>query len=93
MLHASPSSFVILPALAKIVCEPGWKWQKREKSLQNYDLFYVWSGEGTVVRNDEPFQVGKEAASFFVRVTIQVLHIIRKSHLYLHIFILMSPKR
>lgn len=28
MLHASPSSFVILPALAKIVCEPGWKWQK-----------------------------------------------------------------
>ncbi|HEY4431035.1 MAG TPA: AraC family transcriptional regulator, partial [Paenibacillus sp.] len=43
MLHASPSSFVILPALAKIVCEPSWKWQKREKSLQNYDLFYVWS--------------------------------------------------
>lgn len=65
MLHASPSSFVILPALAKIVCEPGWKWQKREKSLQNYDLFYVWSGEGTVIRNDEPFQVGKGSCFLF----------------------------
>ena len=27
MLNASPSSFIIMPALAKIVCEPGWKWQ------------------------------------------------------------------
>ncbi|AIQ37677.1 MULTISPECIES: helix-turn-helix domain-containing protein [Paenibacillus] len=65
MLHASPSSFVILPALAKIVCEPSWKWQKREKSLQNYDLFYVWSGEGTVIRNGEPFQVGKGSCFLF----------------------------
>lgn len=38
---------------------------KREKSLQNYDLFYVWSGEGTVVRNDEPFQVGKGSCFLF----------------------------
>lgn len=65
MLHASPSSFVILPALAKIVCEPGWKWQKREKPLQNYDLFYVWSGEGTVVRGGVPYQVGKGSCFLF----------------------------
>ncbi|OKP99734.1 AraC family transcriptional regulator [Paenibacillus sp. P46E] len=65
MLHASPSSFVILPALAKIVCEPGWKWQKREKPLQNYDLFYVWSGEGTVVRRGVPYQVGKGSCFLF----------------------------
>ena len=65
MLHASPSSFQILPSLAKIVCEPGWKWQKREKALENYDLFYVWSGEGTVIRNDEPFEVGKGSCFLF----------------------------
>lgn len=65
MLHAPPSSFVILPALAKIVCEPGWKWQKREKPLQNYDLFYVWSGEGTVVRNGVPFEVRKGSCFLF----------------------------
>ncbi|WP_454193808.1 helix-turn-helix domain-containing protein [Paenibacillus sp. Marseille-Q7038] len=65
MLQASPSSFVILPAVAKIVCEPGWKWQKREKPMQNYDLFYVWSGEGTVILNDEPFSAQKGSCFLF----------------------------
>ncbi|GAK42575.1 helix-turn-helix domain-containing protein [Paenibacillus shunpengii] len=65
MLHASPSSFVILPAVAKIVCEPGWKWQKREKPMQNYDLFYVWSGEGTVIVNDEPYHAQKGSCFLF----------------------------
>ncbi|WP_379130546.1 helix-turn-helix domain-containing protein [Paenibacillus sp. sgz500958] len=65
MLHASPSSFIILPALAKIVCEPGWKWQKREKPLQNYDLFYVWSGEGTVIRGGVSYPVGKGSCFLF----------------------------
>ncbi|MGV2787602.1 AraC family transcriptional regulator, partial [Clostridium perfringens] len=65
MLNASPSSFIIMSALAKIVCEPGWKWQKRERPMQNYDLFYVWSGEGTVELNDEPFAVGKGSCFLF----------------------------
>lgn len=65
MLNASPSSFVIMPALAKIACEPGWKWQKREKPMQNYDLFYVWSGEGTVVLNDQPHEVEKGSCFLF----------------------------
>lgn len=65
MLHAAPSSFEIKPALAKIVCEPSWKWQKREKPMQNYDLFYVWSGEGTVIQNDESFSVGKGSCFLF----------------------------
>lgn len=65
MLNVSPSAFVILPALAKIVCEPGWKWQKREKPLPNYDLFYVWSGEGTVVRNGTAYKVGKGSCFLF----------------------------
>ncbi|MDO7907013.1 AraC family transcriptional regulator [Paenibacillus sp. JX-17] len=65
MLNASPASFVQLPAFAKIVCEPGWKWQKREKPMPNYDLFYVWSGEGTVVVNDVPFAVQKGSCFLF----------------------------
>ncbi|MET1167621.1 AraC family ligand binding domain-containing protein, partial [Bacillus velezensis] len=65
MLQASPSSFVILPAVAKIVCEPGWKWQKREKPMPNYDLFYVWSGEGTLVLNDQSYEVGKGSCFLF----------------------------
>ena len=38
---------------------------KRERPMQNYDLFYVWSGEGTVELNDEPFTVGKGSCFLF----------------------------
>ncbi|MCC3377318.1 AraC family transcriptional regulator [Cohnella sp. REN36] len=65
MLHAAPESFELKTALAKIVCEPGWKWQKREKPLANYDLFYVWSGEGEVFLNDKPYAVGKGSCFLF----------------------------
>jgi len=65
MLHTAPSSYALLPYFAKIVCEPGWKWQKREKPLANYDLFYVWSGVGEVELNGEPYSVGKGSCFLF----------------------------
>ncbi|MBP3962034.1 helix-turn-helix domain-containing protein [Paenibacillus lignilyticus] len=65
MLHCAPTSFQLKPALAKIVCEPGWKWQKREKPLANYDLFYVWSGSGEVKLNGVPFSVSKGSCFLF----------------------------
>lgn len=65
MLHASPSSFEIKPSVAKIVCEPTWKWQKREKALPNYDLFYVWGGEGTLIRNDKSYEIAKGSCFLF----------------------------
>jgi AraC-like DNA-binding protein len=65
MLDLTPASFVLLPSFAKIVCEPGWKWQKREKPLANYDLFYVWSGEGELYLNGKPHFVGKGSCFLF----------------------------
>lgn len=65
MLYAAPTSFVWKPAIAKITCEPNWKWQKREKPLANFDLFYVWSGEGEVIRNDVSYQVKKGSCFLF----------------------------
>ncbi|WP_028546974.1 helix-turn-helix domain-containing protein [Paenibacillus taiwanensis] len=65
MLNAAPTSYVWKPAIAKITCEPNWKWQKREKPMANYDLFYVWSGEGEVVLNDVPYQVSKGSCFMF----------------------------
>ncbi|WMT40212.1 AraC family transcriptional regulator [Paenibacillus sp. D2_2] len=65
MLHVSPSSFILKPAFAKIVCEPNWKWRKRDKALENYDLFYVWSGEGNVVLNNQSIQVSKGSCFLF----------------------------
>jgi AraC family transcriptional regulator, arabinose operon regulatory protein len=65
MLDLLPSSFVLTPSFAKIACEPNWKWQKREKALANYDLFYVWSGEGELHLNGKPYQVGKGSCFLF----------------------------
>lgn len=65
MLDLTPSSFLLLPAFAKIVCEPGWKWQKREKALANYDMFYVWSGEGEMYLNGNLHSVGKGSCFLF----------------------------
>lgn len=59
MLYLNPDDFVLKPALATIHCEPNWKWRKRATPMPNYDLFYVWSGEGTVLLNNKPYHVGK----------------------------------
>ncbi|CAM4115475.1 AraC family transcriptional regulator [Paenibacillus alkaliterrae] len=65
MLHISPKSLVLLPAFAKIVCEPGWRWARREKPMANYDLFYVWSGEGEVEVNGTHYEVGPGSCFLF----------------------------
>lgn len=65
MLHIAPESLVLLPAFAKIVCEPGWRWARREKPMANYDLFYVWSGKGEVEVNGTHYEVGKGSCFLF----------------------------
>ncbi|WP_028611907.1 helix-turn-helix domain-containing protein [Paenibacillus harenae] len=65
MLHISPASLTLTPYFAKIVCEPGWRWARREKPIPNYDLFYVWSGEGEVEVNGEHYNVGPGSCFLF----------------------------
>jgi AraC family transcriptional regulator of arabinose operon len=65
MLHISPDSLVLLPAFAKIVCEPGWRWARREKPMANFDLFYVWNGEGEVEVNGTHYEVGPGSCFLF----------------------------
>lgn len=59
MLYLNPDDFLLKPATATIHCEPNWKWRRREDPMPNYDLFYVWSGEGTVILNKKTYKVGK----------------------------------
>ncbi|MFD1170553.1 helix-turn-helix domain-containing protein [Oceanobacillus caeni] len=59
MLYLNPDHFLLKPALATIHCEPNWKWRKRDNPMPNYDLFYVWSGEGNVLLNKKSYHVGK----------------------------------
>jgi AraC family transcriptional regulator, arabinose operon regulatory protein len=57
MLYLSPDRFGLLQAFAKITCEPNWKWAKRDNPMMNYDLFYVWNGQGEVILNNTPYEV------------------------------------
>ncbi|AMQ04658.1 MULTISPECIES: AraC family transcriptional regulator [Sporosarcina] len=59
MLYLNSDHFMLKPFLATIHCEPSWQWKKRDKPIPNYDLFYVWAGEGTVVLNGKPYNVEK----------------------------------
>ncbi len=59
MLYLNPDDFLLKPATATIQCEPNWRWRKRESPMPNYDLFYIWSGEGSVILNKKPYHVGK----------------------------------
>lgn len=59
MLHLNPERFILKPAFATIHCEPNWTWRKREKPMPNFDLFYVWNGEGELVLNGKPFKIEK----------------------------------
>ncbi|GIP17025.1 AraC family transcriptional regulator [Paenibacillus montaniterrae] len=65
MLDISPDKLILKPAFAKIVCEPGWRWARREKPMPNFDLFYVWSGEGDVEVNGVHHEVGPGSCFLF----------------------------
>jgi len=65
MLDISPDKLTLKPAFAKIVCEPGWRWARREKPMPNFDLFYVWSGEGDVEVNGVHHEVGPGSCFLF----------------------------
>ncbi|MCZ2260862.1 AraC family transcriptional regulator [Sporosarcina sp. G11-34] len=59
MLNINPSDFVLKPFYGTIHCEPNWQWKKRENRIPNYDLFYIWSGEGKLVLNGKSYDVAK----------------------------------
>ena len=65
MLHLNPDQFILKPAFATITCEPNWQWKKRKKPMPNYDLFYVWSGSGTLNLNEKPFELQKGSCFLF----------------------------
>lgn len=50
---------------AKIRCEPNWVWRKRDKALENHDLFYVWEGRGTVTVAGTDYPVERGSCLLF----------------------------
>lgn len=64
MLNINPEQFIIKPALATIHCEPNWQW-KRNASIPNYDLLYVWNGEGKLKLNGNEYELKQGSCFLF----------------------------
>jgi AraC family transcriptional regulator of arabinose operon len=64
MLNISPEYYIIKPSLATISCEPNWQW-KRKAPIPNYDLLYIWSGEGTLTLNGKDFKLQQGSCFLF----------------------------
>jgi len=65
MIELSENDFLQTNYFGKIRCEPSWVWRERERPLENYDLFYVWEGEGTVVVNEQAYEVSRGSCLLF----------------------------
>ena len=65
MINLPEASYQATNFFAKIKCEPHWKWPEREKPLENYDFFYVWSGSGEVNVNDRSYPVSEGSCFLF----------------------------
>ncbi|WP_026907378.1 helix-turn-helix domain-containing protein [Paucisalibacillus globulus] len=65
MLDITSEQFIIKPVFATIICEPNWQW-KRKVPLPNYDLVYVWKGEGKLVVNEKEYVLQRGSCFFFL---------------------------
>ncbi|MEH7239479.1 AraC family transcriptional regulator [Bacillus sp. JJ1562] len=65
MLNLNPEQFILKPTFATITCEPNWQW-KRKVPIPNYDLLYVWSGEGNLVLNGKVYSIKKGSCFLFL---------------------------
>ena len=64
MLDINPEEFILEPSFATINCEPNWVW-KRKTPIPNFDLLYIWSGEGNLVLNDKNYVIKKGSCFLF----------------------------
>lgn len=64
MIHVNPEQFIIKPSLATINCEPNWQW-KRKAPIPNYDLLYIWCGEGKLNLNGKEYPLQKGSCFLF----------------------------
>lgn len=65
MIELSENDYIQTAYFGRIKCEPSWVWRQREKPLENFDLFYVWEGEGAVVVNDVSYNVSRGSCLLF----------------------------
>ena len=59
------SDFKLNKNFGKVICEPSWKWNTIEQPLPDHDLWYVWSGEGSLVLNGLSYPLSQGSCFLF----------------------------
>jgi AraC family transcriptional regulator of arabinose operon len=64
-MHLTVDLFALSPYYGKVFCEKAWKWNTVGRPFDDYDLWYVWSGEGELTLNDKHYTIGKGSCFLF----------------------------
>ncbi|WP_337951032.1 helix-turn-helix domain-containing protein [Paenibacillus sp. HWE-109] len=51
--------------IGKVTCEKNWKWDTRHQPLIDYDLWYTWSGAGTMNLHNHTYEIRKGSCFLF----------------------------
>jgi AraC family transcriptional regulator of arabinose operon len=60
-----PSDLYLSYNFGKVNCERTWKWDTRQQPLEDYDLWYAWSGEGKMDLNQQTYAIEKGTCFLF----------------------------
>lgn len=55
----------LVSSYAKVSCEPGWKWERTQDPMDDFDLWYVWEGKGQVIHNGTAYAVSRGSCFLF----------------------------
>ncbi|MEC0229405.1 helix-turn-helix transcriptional regulator [Paenibacillus alba] len=58
---ALSTSWGLVPSeqFGKVICEPNWRWSREHDPFDDFDFWYVWSGEGEVTLNGNRYEIGQ----------------------------------
>jgi AraC family transcriptional regulator, arabinose operon regulatory protein len=59
------SNLYLSDYFGKVNCERAWKWDTRQQPLEDYDLWYAWSGEGQMTIHQKSYAIGKGTCFLF----------------------------
>jgi AraC family transcriptional regulator of arabinose operon len=65
LINFTVDQLVLSPYCGKVYCEKSWKWNTVGRPFDDYDLWYVWSGEGELTLNGKHHTIGKGSCFLF----------------------------
>lgn len=57
MQPVSPGTLILAPQYGKVICEPNWRWNRSSTPFTDFDIWYIWQGEGELVLNGQTYEV------------------------------------